>query len=177
MGQWPNIPKSCKFQNFNGPFKILMGPLQNLMGPRILKLISTLEQNWHEIWIAYIHVWGLAKSKVHFRKAIKFSHKIQTWGDPRGMRLNGLCMRRSRILSERGGGGSKPNGEKTALIFYCFFFCLFFCPKFSGMRGVQLFTGGGEVPNSNFYRIWSNLWFTRNGGPDSPPLDPQIHDI
>ena len=28
-----------------------MGPLQNLMGPRILKLISTLEQNSHEIWI------------------------------------------------------------------------------------------------------------------------------
>ena len=41
--------KSCKFQNFNGPFKIFMGPLQNLMGPRILKLISTLEQNSHEI--------------------------------------------------------------------------------------------------------------------------------
>ena len=29
--------------------KIFMGPLQNLMGPRILKLISTLEQNSHEI--------------------------------------------------------------------------------------------------------------------------------
>ena len=41
--------KSCKFQNFNGPFKLFMGPLQNLMGSRILKLISTLEQNSHEI--------------------------------------------------------------------------------------------------------------------------------
>ena len=49
------------------------------------------------------------------------------------------------FCSERGGGGSKPNGEKTALIFFMFVFG-FFSPKFSGdAGGVQLFTGGGGV--------------------------------
>ena len=41
-----------------------------------------------------------------------------------------------------GGGGSKPNGEKTALIFFMFVFG-FFSPKFSGDAG-----GGG----SNYLR-------------------------
>ena len=51
-----------------------------------------------------------------------------------------------------GGGGSKPNGEKTALIFFMFVF-EFFSPNFPGMQGgVQLFTRGGG-PNANFYRI------------------------
>ena len=48
------------------------------------------------------------------------------------------------ILSER-GGGSKPNGEKTALVFYvCFGFC---SPKFSGDagRGPTIYEGGGGV--------------------------------
>ena len=40
------------------------------------------------------------------------------------------------------GVGSKPNGEKTALIFLCLFL-FFFSPKFSGDAGVLLFTGGG----------------------------------
>ena len=51
------------------------------------------------------------------------------------------------FLSERGGGGSKPNGEKTALIFLCLFWGVF-SPKFygdAGGGGVQLFTGGGGV--------------------------------
>ena len=71
--------------------------------------------------------------------------------------LNGQCMRRSRFfLSERGGGGgewgSKPNGEKTALIFLCFVLG-FFSPKFSGDagRGPTIYEGGS--PNANFYRI------------------------
>ena len=43
----------------------------------------------------------------------------------------------------RGGGGSKPNGEKTALIFFMFVLG-FFVQNFPGMRGgVQLFTRGG----------------------------------
>ena len=49
------------------------------------------------------------------------------------------------FCSERGGGGggSKPVGEKTALIFFMFVFG-FFSPKFSGdAGGVQLFTEGG----------------------------------
>ena len=50
-----------------------------------------------------------------------------------------------------GGGGSKPNGEKTALIFLCLF-GVFLVQNFPGMRGgVQLFTRGG--PNANVYRI------------------------
>ena len=55
------------------------------------------------------------------------------------------------FLSER-GGGSKPNGEKTALIFFMFVLG-FFSPKFSGDagRGRTIYEGGG--PNANFYRI------------------------
>ena len=51
-----------------------------------------------------------------------------------------------------GGGGSKPNGEKTALIFFMFVLG-FFIPKFSGDagRGPTIYEGGG--PNANFYRI------------------------
>ena len=60
---------------------------------------------------------------------------------------------------ERGGGrgggewGSKPNGERTALIFLCFVLG-FFSPKFSGDagRGPTIYEGGGS-PNANFYRI------------------------
>ena len=62
-----------------------------------------------------------------------------------GELLNGQCMRRSRFFcqrGERGGVGSKPNGEKTALIFFMFVLG-FFGPKFSG--GVQLFTRGVQM--------------------------------
>ena len=46
-------------------------------------------------------------------------------------------------LSERGGGGgSKPNGEKTALIFYASF--CYFSPKFSrDAGGPTIYVGGG----------------------------------
>ena len=57
------------------------------------------------------------------------------------------------FLSERGGGGSKPNGEKTALIFLCLFWG-FLVQNFSGIpagRGPTIYEGGG--PNANFYRI------------------------
>ena len=55
------------------------------------------------------------------------------------------------FLSER--GGSKPNGEKTALIIFMFVLG-FFSPKFSGDagRGPTIYEGGGQ--NANFYRIW-----------------------
>ena len=55
------------------------------------------------------------------------------------------------FLSERGGGGSKPNGEKTALIFFMFILG-FFSPKNSGDagRGPTIYEGG---PTANFYRI------------------------
>ena len=45
-----------------------------------------------------------------------------------------------------GGGGSKPNGEKTALIFFMFVLG-FFSPKFSGDagRGRTIYEGGGGV--------------------------------
>ena len=50
---------------------------------------------------------------------------------------------------ERGGVGSKPNGEKTALIFFMFVLG-FFGPKISGGGGPTIYEGG---PNVNFYRI------------------------
>ena len=55
------------------------------------------------------------------------------------------------FLTEGGGGGSKPNGEKTALIFLMFVLG-FFSPKFSGDagRGPTIYEGG---PNANFFRI------------------------
>ena len=54
----------------------------------------------------------------------------------------------------RGGGGggegwSKPNGEKTALIFFMFVLG-FFSPKNSGDASNYL-RGGGGGPNANFY--------------------------
>ena len=66
------------------------------------------------------------------------------------------------FLSERGGwgggrGGSKPNGEKTTLIFLMFVFG-FFSPKFSGDAGggPTIYGGGGGGGGGggpNFYRI------------------------
>ena len=35
--KWANS-NTCKFPNFNGLFEIFMGPLQNLMDPRILNI-------------------------------------------------------------------------------------------------------------------------------------------
>ena len=58
-------------------------------------------------------------------------------------------MRRSRFfLSEGGGGGGgggKPNGEKSALIFFMFVLGLF-SPKFSGDvgRGPTIYEGAGS---------------------------------
>ena len=70
---------------------------------------------------------------------------------PGGELLNGQCMRRSSFFF-REGVGSKPNGEKTALIFFMFVLG-FLSPKFSGDagRGPTIYEGGG--PNANFYRI------------------------
>ena len=77
----------------------------------------------------------------------------------------------------RGGEGSKPNGEKTALIFL-FLFWGFLVQKIPGMRGgVQLFTRGGvqmlisiEFDRIVIYQGW---------GPDPYPLplDLHMHDI
>ena len=39
MGQWPiSYSNTCRLHNFNGPFEISMGPLQMLMGQRILNI-------------------------------------------------------------------------------------------------------------------------------------------
>ena len=48
-----------------------------------------------------------------------------------------------------GGGGSKPNGEKTALIFFMFVLG-FLVQNFPGMRPT-IYEGGG--PNAYSYRI------------------------
>ena len=59
-------------------------------------------------------------------------------------------MRRSRLFRQiEGGGGSKPNGEKTALIFFMFDFG-FFSPKYSGDAGGSNYLRGGG-PNAYFY--------------------------
>ena len=79
------------------------------------------------------------------------------------------------FLSEReGGGGSKPNGEKTALIFKCLFW-VFLVQKIPGMRGgVQLFTRGGGVQmliSIEFDRT-CDLPGMGSGPPTPPPLPP-----
>ena len=69
-----------------------------------------------------------------------------------------------------GGGGSKPNGEKTALIFLCLFWG-FLVQNFPGMQGgVQLFTRGGGV------QMLISIEFDRTcdlpgmgSGPPTPP--------
>ena len=50
------------------------------------------------------------------------------------------------FFCQRGGGGSKSNGVKTALIFLCLFLG-FLVQNFPGMRGggVQLFMGGFQM--------------------------------
>ena len=49
------------------------------------------------------------------------------------------------FVREGGGGGSKPNGEKTALILFMFVLG-FFSPKFSGDagRGPTIYEGRGS---------------------------------
>ena len=64
---------------------------------------------------------------------------------------------------ERGGVGSKPNGEKTALIFwvvsglpgalYSVCFGVFWSKIFRGGGGGPTIYEGGGGPNANFYRI------------------------
>ena len=61
-------------------------------------------------------------------------------------------MRRSSFFFQRGGGGSKPNGEKTALIFLCSFWA-FLVQIFRGRGGGPTIYGGGGGPNAYFYRI------------------------
>ena len=86
------------------------------------------------------------------------------------------------------GGGSRPEGKKTALTaFFIFFVCVvlnlltegfqwfYFREGLSFSRGVQLFpgtwVGGGGGPNVNFYR---NPYITCDFL--SPPLDPNMHN-
>ena len=49
------------------------------------------------------------------------------------------------VRERGGGGGSKPNSEKTALIIFMFVL-VFFSPKFSGDagRGPTIYEGGGS---------------------------------
>ena len=74
------------------------------------------------------------------------------------------------FLSEGGGGGvSKPNGEKTALIFLyvCFGFLVQYFP---GMRGgVQLFTRGVQMLISIECDRTCDLPGMGSGRPTPPP--------
>ena len=70
--KWTNGP--YPFQ-IHANFQILMGHLKFLWALSKIwwakeSLISTLEHNWHDIWIACI--WGPAKNKVHFCRTLKF---------------------------------------------------------------------------------------------------------
>ena len=88
-------------------------------------------------------------------------------------------MRRSRFFCQRGGGGSKPNGEKTALILFMFVLG-FFSPKFSGDagRGPTIYEGKGV-------QMLISIEFDRTcdlpgmgSGPLPPlPLDLHMHEI
>ena len=78
-----------------------------------------------------------------------------------------------------GGGGSKPNGEKTALIFSCLFLC-FLVRNFPGMRGggPTIYGGGGVqmLISIEFDRLW--IYQGWGSGPPVPhSLDPHMHDI
>ena len=78
-----------------------------------------------------------------------------------------------------GGGGSKPNGEKTALIFLCLFWG-FLVQNFPGMRGgVQLFTrGGAQMLISIEFDRTCDLPGMGSGPPTPPPPLPlHMHDI
>ena len=56
------------------------------------------------------------------------------------------------FVRERGGGGPSPTARKQPCFLCLFWF--FLVQNFPGMRGVQLFTGGGGGgQNANFYRI------------------------
>ena len=77
--KWANGPHPIKI---HANSQILMGQCRHLKFLWALckiwwaqeSLISSLEHNWHEIWIACI--WGPAKNKVHFSKPlIVFSQK------------------------------------------------------------------------------------------------------
>ena len=68
--KWANGPYPIQI---HANFQILMGHLKFLWALCKIwraqeSLISTLEHNWHEIWIACI--WGPAKNKVHFSKTL-----------------------------------------------------------------------------------------------------------
>ena len=75
------------------------------------------------------------------------------------------------------GGGSKPNGEKTALIFFMFVLGVF-SPKFTGdAGGPTIYGGGGGV------QMLISIEFDRTcdlpgmGVRTPSPLDPHMHDI
>ena len=88
-------------------------------------------------------------------------------------------MRKSSFFVREGGGGSKPNGEKTALIFFTFCFGFFFSQKFSGDAGRDpiIYEGGGV-------QMLISIEFDRTcdlpgmgSGPPPLPLDLHMHDI
>ena len=77
-------------------------------------------------------------------------------------------------------GGSKPNGEKTALIFFMFVLG-FFSPKFSGNagRGPTIYEGGVQMLISIEFDRTCDLPGMGSGPPTPPPLplDLHMHDI
>ena len=72
-----------------------------------------------------------------------------------------------------GGGGSKPNGEKTALIFFLCLFWGFLVQNFPGMRGgVQLFTRGVQMLISIEFDRTCDLPGMGSGPPTPLPPSP-----
>ena len=89
-------------------------------------------------------------------------------------------MRRSRFFCQgEGGGGVQAQRRENSLDFFYVCFLGFLVQNFPGMRGVQLFTGGGGVQmliSIEFDRT-CDLPGMGSGPPTPSPLDPHMHDI
>ena len=75
-----------------------------------------------------------------------------------------------------GGGGSKPNGEKTALIFFMFVLG-FFSPKFSGDagRGPTIYEGVQMLISIEFDRTCDYQGWGPDPLPPPPPPSGSAH--
>ena len=108
--KWANGPYPIQI---HANFQILMGHLKFLWALCKIwwaqeSLISTLEHNWHEIWITCI--WGPAENKVYFKKKITVFSQM----DPAHPRMNPARPNMTEKLLTQG-----PNKLYTAMFSVC----------------------------------------------------------